>query len=165
MSCDLSYRYWNPHKVEKLTTWWADCSHAISCHSSKNWPQRNGNKPALELKINCTQNSQDDADQTTTWLISRRLAELTVPFLHTALSLSCIKLLPTDMQWGGGEGGSLWTRVHPPPVASIQSKANFPFHQSHLSIGFWEVSCWTPQGDRPQRKPTLVGPCCWTSRL
>ena len=27
ISCELSYRYWNPHKVEKLTTCWPDCSH------------------------------------------------------------------------------------------------------------------------------------------
>ena len=33
------------------TTWEA---HNISCHNSKNWPQRNGNKLTLELKINCT---------------------------------------------------------------------------------------------------------------
>ena len=37
----------------------------VNCHSStsKNWPQGNMNKLSLELKINCTQNHQDDADQ------------------------------------------------------------------------------------------------------
>jgi len=29
MSCELSYRYWNPHQVKKLTTWRPDCSHDI----------------------------------------------------------------------------------------------------------------------------------------
>ena len=45
-------------------------SHDISCHS-ENWPQRNGNKMVLELKTNCTEDNQDDSDQTTTWPISR----------------------------------------------------------------------------------------------
>ena len=31
-----------------------DCSHDINCHNSENWPQINGNKLTLELKINCT---------------------------------------------------------------------------------------------------------------
>ena len=42
-----------------------DCRHDISCHNVKNWPQRNGNKSTLELKINCTLNDQDDTAQTT----------------------------------------------------------------------------------------------------
>ena len=54
ISCELSYKYWNPHQVENLATWWPDSSHDISCHSSKNWPQGNGNKLTLELKINHT---------------------------------------------------------------------------------------------------------------
>ena len=37
----------------------------MSCHNSENWPQRNGNKRTLELKINCTYNNQDETDQTT----------------------------------------------------------------------------------------------------
>ena len=37
----------------------------MSCYSSENWPQRNGNKWTLELMINCTWNNQDDAGQTT----------------------------------------------------------------------------------------------------
>ena len=53
ISCELSYRYWNP-RWKKLTTWWPDCTHDINCHNSKNWAQRNGNKWTLELKINCT---------------------------------------------------------------------------------------------------------------
>ena len=32
---------------------------------------------------------------------------------------------------------------HHPPVAYIWSKANFPFHQSGLFIGFWAVSSQT----------------------
>ena len=67
---------------KKLITWWPGSSHDISCHNSKNWPQRNGNKPILELQVNCSLNNQDDADQITTWPISRWLSELTVLFLH-----------------------------------------------------------------------------------
>ena len=29
--------------MDKLITWWPDCSHDISYHNSKNWPQRNEN--------------------------------------------------------------------------------------------------------------------------
>ena len=53
ISCELSHRYWNPTSWKKLTTWWPDYSHDISCHNSENWPQGNGNKPTLELKIHC----------------------------------------------------------------------------------------------------------------
>ena len=35
----------------KLTGWWPDCSHEISCHASENWPQRIGSRLTLELKI------------------------------------------------------------------------------------------------------------------
>ena len=31
----------------------SDCSHDINCHNSEDWPQRNGNKLTLDLKINC----------------------------------------------------------------------------------------------------------------
>ena len=43
-----------PTRWKKLTPWWPDCSHDITCHNSENWPQRNGNKSTLELKTNCT---------------------------------------------------------------------------------------------------------------
>ena len=45
-----------------------------------------------------------------------------------------------------GGGVSLWTVVHPPPNTntSIQNKANVPFHQPGLFIGFWVVSRWNP---------------------
>ena len=54
ISCELSCRCWNPHLVEKLITWWPDSSQGISCHNSENWPQINGNKLILELKMNCS---------------------------------------------------------------------------------------------------------------
>ena len=43
-----------PTTWKMLTPWWPDCSHDISCHNSENWPQTNGNKLTLELKINYT---------------------------------------------------------------------------------------------------------------
>ena len=47
---------------------------------------------------------------------------------------------------GGGWGGvGLWTDVHPPPqVGGIWNKANFPFHQPGLFIGFPVASSQTP---------------------
>ena len=37
----------------------------MNVHNSENLPQRNGNKWALELKINYTWNNQDDAGKAT----------------------------------------------------------------------------------------------------
>ena len=37
-------------QVEKLTPWWPDFTHNMSCCNSENWPQRNGNIQTLELK-------------------------------------------------------------------------------------------------------------------
>ena len=51
ISCELSYRYWNT-RWKKLSIWWPDCTQDMSCHNSQNWPQRNGNKWTLELKVN-----------------------------------------------------------------------------------------------------------------
>ena len=39
------------HQMEKLTAWWPDFTQDTSCHNSGNWPQRNGKKWTLELKI------------------------------------------------------------------------------------------------------------------
>ena len=42
-----------PTRWKKLTTWWLDCSHNRSCHSSENWPQGNNKEQTpLELKMN-----------------------------------------------------------------------------------------------------------------
>ena len=63
MSCVVEAE--TPTRWKKLTTWEPDCSHDISCHSSENWHQRNGDKPTLELKTDCAYDNQDDAGQTT----------------------------------------------------------------------------------------------------
>ena len=53
-----------------------------------------------------------------------------------------IKALASSRQWGGV---SLWTGVAPcTPIAGSQNKANFPFHQPCLFIGFWAAKSWTP---------------------
>ena len=39
---------------KKLTAWRPDCSHDMSCHNSEDWPQGNGSKLTVELKINYT---------------------------------------------------------------------------------------------------------------
>ena len=47
----------NPTRQKKLSTWWPDGNHDISCSiscSSKNWLQWNGNKLTLALKSNYT---------------------------------------------------------------------------------------------------------------
>ena len=40
-----------PIRGRKLTTWWPDCSHDISCINSEKWPQRNGSKPTLYWRL------------------------------------------------------------------------------------------------------------------
>ena len=60
----MSYRIGTePQQVSYMMTKLHD---DINCHSSnsKNCFQGNENKWSLELKINCTQNHPDDADQT-----------------------------------------------------------------------------------------------------
>ena len=58
-------------------------------------------------------------------------------FLHVARSLSLEKLLPAGGQWKSfGQESAL--------TPSIQNKANFPFHQPGLLIGFHSVNSWTP---------------------
>ena len=63
MSCLIETKTFTRWK--KLTTWWSDCSHYISSHNSENWPQRNGSKLALGLKMNCTENNQNGTGQIT----------------------------------------------------------------------------------------------------
>ena len=118
ISCELYYRYQNPHQVERLTTWWPDFSHDIRCHNSDNWPQRNGNKWILELKITIS--------KTTSMMlvipsmpIWRWLSEMTAvlrilpsPFTSVYKS-SC----PIGCQWGQSAFGQMSTT----PTASCQN--------------------------------------------
>lgn len=50
----LARQVWFHSKCGESATGWKrlpDCSRDISFHDAKNWPQKNGNKPTLELKI------------------------------------------------------------------------------------------------------------------
>ena len=42
ISCELSYRHWNLHLVDKLNTGWPDCSHDRNSNVSENWFQGDG---------------------------------------------------------------------------------------------------------------------------
>ena len=141
-----------PHQVEKddqtvaMTIWWPCSSPDISCCNSENWSQGNRNEPALKLQINWTWNSHSDADQTTSDLkmIANQLSnqfQVMVLFLHIVpLSLSIKALAPWIRKWG-------WPLDRSPPtpcVTGIWNKANFPFHQFCVFIGFWAVNSQTP---------------------
>ena len=134
--------------MEKLTTWWPDWTQDTSCHNCGNWPQNNGNKWTLELKINFIWNNQDDAGQITARLkmtvrdcCAVSACKHPPPHTHTHTSV-CKSSHPLFVSGGI----SLWTDIHHPPsapAASIWNKANFPFHQPSLFAGFWPVSSQT----------------------
>ena len=98
----------------------------------ENWPQ--------EIETNQPWNQRLTVFKTR-WCWSdhqwpRCLSELTVLFLHVAPSLSLLKALAHWMSVGWSQS---LDRSPPSPsssVASIQNKANFPFHQPWLFIGF-----------------------------
>ena len=149
ISFELFCGSWNhPHQVEEvnytMTRWLA----WHSCHSSENWPQGNRNKLSLGLKTNYPWNNQDEADQTAAWPISRCLSELTVLFLHVTLFLLLFffkkkkgPLTVSQGNWPWDESLPFQTWICPSClVASLWNKANFPFHQLCLFIGFRGVS-------------------------
>ena len=129
-----------PTRWNELTTQWPDCSHVISCHSYRNWPWRNGNKPALGLRINCTLNNEDDAGQITSFKMTIRAA--CALSAHSSLPLS-INTLAHWLSRVEGGGVSLWMGILLPTlVGSIQNKT-FLCHQPGLFIGLWETSSQT----------------------
>ena len=74
-------------------------------------------------------------------------SELPVLFLHGAPPSAYKSSCPLIVGVAGAGGGGSWpSDRHPPfpPVAGIQNKANFPFHQPGLFIGFWAASSRTP---------------------
>lgn len=102
--------------------WWPDCSHDISVYISDNWPQRNGNKLNMELKINCTQNNQNDMVLTTddqfqndcqSWLTTCGPLPLSIKdFSH----------------WLSVGGGCIWTGIRS-PLWLLASKIKQTSHQ------------------------------------
>ena len=129
--------------MEKSATWWPDSSHDISCHSSENWPQRNGNKPTLELKINYLKQSR--------WPILRWWSELTVSASHSAYKSYCPLI-------SGGRGMG-WLELAFGQVHNYPSKIKQTFLSTNLAslMAFkwpWAVS---------KQDPLLVTPLLPTS--
>ena len=113
-----------PRQVEALTTWWPDCSHVIRHHNSENWPQgtnRSWNWRLTVLKTikmmlirppmtNFKRIIRADC-AVSTWSPLPLSVEVLAPWLSVRESWPLDRSLPSC------------------PVASIQNKANFPFHQ------------------------------------
>ena len=82
------------------------------------------------------------------WPIWRWLLQMTVLFLHVALSHPS----PADSAYkcshpflsGGDLAFGQMSATSPHIVASIWNKANFLFRQPGLFTGFWVASSWTP---------------------
>ena len=60
------------------------------------------------------------------------------------LSIKALAHWLSPRSWKGLAFGHEFTLPAPTPVASIQNKANFPFHQPCLFISFWVASSQTP---------------------
>ena len=138
MSCELSYRYWNPHQVEKLTTWWQDCSQDISSHDSGKWPQEVGRNRPWKWRSAAVETTKDQTtadqlqDDCQSWLcVSRSLLPLSIKGLSPQLS---------------GAGCQPLYRLPPPPLPhkfQRQNKANFAVQQPGFLIAFWAASSRT----------------------
>ena len=143
MSC---LRYWKCHQVEevnylivRLQLW-----HKLPQFqepASRKWKHTDpGTEDYLCLKQPCWSGHQ--------WPISRWWSKLTVLFLHVPPAprpFCLLKALSPDCREEESAFGQECTLSLAPslPVAGIQNKANFPFHQSGLFIGFWAESSWT----------------------
>ena len=113
------------------------------------------NRPTLELKINCPQNNQDDADQTTddqfqddcqSWLCcSARSPHPARAPLKLPFKSSC--------PWSARGSWSFGTWVHLlPRTAGFLNTTTFPFTQGILSTGLLS---------QEQLNPSSVTRCLW----
>ena len=140
MSFELFCRYWN-HQVKEvnyiMTRLWP--WHKLPRFwelASRKWEQTHrGTEDELYLKQSRWH-----------WSDHRRTNfKMTV---RAACAVSACSRLPPPIEALAPRQGcvGLWTRVHPPPTpaAGIQNKANFPFHQPGLFIGFCTADSWTP---------------------
>ena len=136
-----------PTSWKKLATWWPDCRHDISFHNSKNCPQGDENKPTMEPKINCPWNNQDDSGQTIHDQFGDDCQSSLCCFCMqprpSVYKSSCPLVVMGEQGWQG-ESQPLDRSLPPLPIAGIQNKANFPFHQPGLFIGFWGASSHPP---------------------
>ena len=114
----------------------------MSCYNSRSWPQRNGNKWTLELKVNCPWSNQDDTGQSTDDQFEDdcQIRDDCAVSACSPLLLSVKACAPLVASWGAV---GLWTDV-PPLVASIWNEANFPFHQPGMFIAFGQWAARSP---------------------
>ena len=119
------------HSIVEWTVW---KSHDISCHNSKNWPQRNENwrwtvpktiRLALvrPLIIDFKMTIRADCPGSACSPLPQPINALTHWLSGGWVCLGQESIFPTNCQ-------------HP-------NKANFHFHQSDLFNGFWAVNSWT----------------------
>ena len=143
ISWELSYRDWNT-KWRKLhddqtapRTWAATVPRTGHKETGTNWPW----------------NWRLTVSKTTKMTLLRALMTNLRMTVRADCAVSACSTPPTSLYKSScptgcqcGVGVSLWTGVHhpPPTVAGIWNKANFPFHQPGLFIGFWAASSWTP---------------------
>ena len=132
--CEVSCRYWNPHQVEEVNyrkTRLAVTSAATVLRTGlkkmgTNWPW------------NCRLTILKAMRLVRPWMTSLNDCQswLWCFCMSHPPSLHLLKLLSADCRRYRGN-------LPLPLAASIQNKANFPFHQSSLFIGFWAVSSQT----------------------
>lgn len=120
-------------QVKNLTSWWPDCSHDVSCHSSKTGLREMENMLTLELKSNCSQNNQDDTVQTVTINFKITIRTDFAISLYSPLYMSK-KFLPT-LSVRESAFGQLFALTS--SVASIQNKTKFSSSIWHF---YWLLS-------------------------
>ena len=126
----------NPSQVKEVSYVMTRCSSEISCHNPKNWPQ--------EMETNWSWNwrltvlNVGDAGQTTDDQFQDDCQNWSCYFCMEpppSTYKSSFPLIVSVGQTTSGQASAL-----PPLAASIQNKANFPFHQPGLFNSFWAVS-------------------------
>ena len=115
MSFELFYRYCNPARWKKLTTWWADCSHDINCHNSENWPQKRGGEGATNRLWNWRFTVPKTVKMTLVRLLHNHF-KMTVRAYCAVSVCSCLPLPIKTLAplWLRGWGFGLWTGLCPP---------------------------------------------------
>ena len=148
MSCELSYRYWNPdqmgevnHMMTRLHPW-----HKLPQFwelASRKWEQAAWN---WRLTVPKAFKMTLIRPPTTNFKMTVRAdcavsawSPLPPPIKALAPCLSA-----GEESWPLDRCPPSPSHLPIPPVASIQNKANFLFYQLGLFIGFWATSSWTP---------------------
>ena len=135
---ELSCRDWNLHQVEE-STWWPDCGHDISYHILRTDFKEMGTNQPWKWRLTVLKTIKMMLVRPPRWLPG-----LTMLCLHVAPPSVCKSSPPVIAELRAWPAfGEKSTLPLPAPVASIQNKANFLFHQCCLFIGFWAASCWT----------------------